>query len=820
MSTRPPPRPDPSAVALGHNPSKKLDNPRFFLYHSRAVTPRTAAHRGRVFYSYFLSFLLILLVPVIMSFVVFHRANTIIDEDTRRANTALMLQTRSYVDMILADIDQLTYLVAYNTQLQTLLYQRQPVTSDDYYTAFSLARDFTDFRDSSTSAIDFYVYFPDLEMVVSPDGYFTTHNFDISRRSTLQEPYGEWIRNLRAVDRVSFRPDRVALRPHGDHEIVEPSIEYVTPLPIGAPSARPRAWAVVQIKQQLLREPVHGTAWSDESVFLVYHRAHGFLSSSDASLSIDRLASLDVTPSGLARNDEIAIAGTRYIAFTERSALLNWNDAAYYTLLVPETLIGEEFALLRRLTVAAFVILTAVGLVVIYWLASARYKPIRSLLETLQPEADGSFTLRSDEFDMIRSSLEATLTEERLMRSELSESHDLFVQRYLRQLLKGTIAWTSDAEDKLERHGVAFSYPLLSLAVVEPYLSDRHGYPRFVDRLEALFKKVEEMEVTVVRDLDGAAGVLSAHPNEAHNDLMALLSRFKPIIEAETGIRCAVGVSTTHPHSDGLAILLREAHTALSYRLVKGDAHPIHVSEVLTSGRTYHYPLENETKLINAISTGSYEEASRMLRSIFEANFSEGQLSAEMARCLMFDLISTMIKALSSIPSMDTDGGFWSEVQPVSRLTRCRSLEELGREMDDILGRVCRVVRAGRSSHAEHVRDQILSFVEKHLHDRNLGPDMVADHLNKSSAYLARFFREETGVGLSTHIKRLRVAEAKALLETDALTIRDVAEDVGFSDSNALIRAFKCIEGLTPGEYRESFTSRANSTPNATNVRN
>lgn len=782
--------------------------------------PRTAAHRGRVFYSYFLSFLLILLVPVIMSFLVFQRANSIIEEDTRRANTALMLQTRSYVDMILADIEQLTYLVAYNSQLQNLLYQRLPVTSDDYYTAFSLARDFTDFRDSSTSAIDFYVFLPDIDMVVSPDGYFTTRTFDISRRSSLQEPYGEWLRRLRTVRRVTFRPDQVALRPRGDFDVVVPSIEYITPLPIGASAAQPRAWAVVKIRQNLLREPVHGTAWSDESVFLVYHRDHGILSSSRSGFSITDLEAVGVNPAMLARTDEITIEDTTYSTFTERSALPNWDDSTYYTLLVPKALIGGEFATLRRITVLAFVLLTVVGLVLIYWLATARYRPIRNLLATLQPEADGSFTLRSDEFQVIRTSLEATLTEERLMRSELSESRQLFVQRYLRQLLKGTVSWTSEAEDALRRHGVTFSHPCLSLALAEPYLTERHEYPVFVDRIESLLAPEGQMEITVVRDLDGAVGILAAHHSTANSDFAAMLGRLKPILEDGVGIRCAVGISASHERSEGLSVLLREARNALSYRLVQGDARPIHASDVLTSGRTYHYPIEDETKLINAISTGSYDDASGILGSIFSANFNEGQLSAEMARCLMFDLISTMIKALTSIPSMDTDGGFWSEVKPVSRLTRSRSLEELSTEMDDILKRVCNVVRAGRSSHAEILRKQILRFVEDHLHDRNLGPEMVADHLDKSSAYLARFFREETGIGLSTHIKRLRVAEAKSLLAHDDLTIRDVADRIGFVDSNALIRAFKSIEGLTPGEYRESLASLANSAPGATNVRN
>ena len=326
--------------------------------------------------------------------------------------------------------------------------------------------------------------------------------------------------------------------------------------------------------------------------------------------------------------------------------------------------------------------------------------------------------------------------------------------------------------------------------------------------------------MTIIRDLDGSVGVLASHQPQAHNQVMAALARFKPIVEEAPGVRCAVGVSAAHDRAEGLAVLLREAKLALSYRLVKGEALPIHVSEVLTSGRTYHYPIEDETKLINSISAGSYADASRILDSIVAANFKEGQLSVEMARCLMFDLISTMIKALNSIPSMDTDGGFWSETKPVNRLTACRSLEELRTEMDDILERVCRVVQAGRSSHAEIVHRQILDYVETHLHDRNLGPDMVADHLDKSSAYLARFFREESGIGLSTHIKQRRVAEAKKLLANPGLTIRHVAETVGFCDSNALIRAFKGIEGVTPGDFCESLAGRANSAPSATNVRN
>ena len=67
----------------------------------------------------------------------------------------------------------------------------------------------------------------------------------------------------------------------------------------------------------------------------------------------------------------------------------------------------------------------------------------------------------------------------------------------------------------------------------------------------------------------------------------------------------------------------------------------------------------------------------------------------------------------------------------------------------------------------------------------------VANHLQRNSAYIARFFREQFGIGISGYVKSLRIAKAKRLIETTELTVRDIADRIGFADSNALIRGFK-----------------------------
>ncbi|MFP4376833.1 MAG: hypothetical protein ACLFP4_07290 [Spirochaetales bacterium] len=71
-------------------------------------------HRSRVFYSYLLSFFLILLVPVVISFSVFHRAQSIVSEEVERANNALQTQVSKYLDLVMENSQQLNHLVVYN----------------------------------------------------------------------------------------------------------------------------------------------------------------------------------------------------------------------------------------------------------------------------------------------------------------------------------------------------------------------------------------------------------------------------------------------------------------------------------------------------------------------------------------------------------------------------------------------------------------------------------------------------------------------------------------------------------------------------------
>ena len=72
-----------------------------------------------------------------------------------------------------------------------------------------------------------------------------------------------------------------------------------------------------------------------------------------------------------------------------------------------------------------------------------------------------------------------------------------------------------------------------------------------------------------------------------------------------------------------------------------------------------------------------------------------------------------------------------------------------------------------------------------------------------STTYVSKVFKEEYGIGVVEYMNRLRIDGAKKLLETQDLTIREIAERVGFTSDIHFIRIFKKYENTTPGVYQK-----------------
>ncbi len=103
--------------------------------------------------------------------------------------------------------------------------------------------------------------------------------------------------------------------------------------------------------------------------------------------------------------------------------------------------------------------------------------------------------------------------------------------------------------------------------------------------------------------------------------------------------------------------------------------------------------------------------------------------------------------------------------------------------------------------------ERLIAYMNDNFGDRITLAD-AANMLHLSQAYLSKLFFKYTGFGFSEYLKTIRIEHAKKLLETTGESIKDIAAECGFDDSNYFSTVFKKKTGKAPLQYKKMTHSR------------
>lgn len=98
--------------------------------------------------------------------------------------------------------------------------------------------------------------------------------------------------------------------------------------------------------------------------------------------------------------------------------------------------------------------------------------------------------------------------------------------------------------------------------------------------------------------------------------------------------------------------------------------------------------------------------------------------------------------------------------------------------------------------------EEVKQYVEDNFSDANLSVTSIADSFGISQPLLSAQFKKYTGTSLSDYIHKQRIQVAHDLIETTKMNITEISESVGYSSIVTMYRAFRRIEGISPGQLR------------------
>jgi len=97
----------------------------------------------------------------------------------------------------------------------------------------------------------------------------------------------------------------------------------------------------------------------------------------------------------------------------------------------------------------------------------------------------------------------------------------------------------------------------------------------------------------------------------------------------------------------------------------------------------------------------------------------------------------------------------------------------------------------------------IISYIHQHIYNpADLKINHIAVHFNIAPKYFSAYFKRVYHISYSEYVNRYKASLIELRLQSRQFTLRQVAEEFGFTDESHLSRFFKKTHAESPGSYK------------------
>jgi two-component system, response regulator YesN len=482
-----------------------------------------------------------------------------------------------------------------------------------------------------------------------------------------------------------------------------------------------------------------------------------------------------------------------------RSSVTGWT----YLLEVPSSVYTSKFTVMRGLLIAGFLFYLLLEGCTVFIALRLNYAPLRRLLEMTGVRVAGFRA--ENEYEMLDRSLRKLKSQDEAMRAH-------FFQNLIsgRTLNRDSIMETAQSLNVHFSDGayvvvLAFYDPDSTYFAEHEFVTpgDWFDFHRTIENLAAgTFDGEGQLWETEYAEMSAFIINLTGSAGGREPRIRACLESVRCKLES-MGIITFLSCGDIHPLVVDIPRSFHEAMDTMEHRLLAPTNAPLLFSDVFSAPNkdfSYGYTFDSERILTNLLGNDDTEQAWNAVEQLLDG-LVEQKIDVETARCLLYDLIGTIIKTL--IVHNVTIGN--DDQVLVQSVMTFKNLPELRERLHSLITWAGNRIRAEREKRSESQAVHLIKEeIEQHYGDRNLNVATLALKAGMNPKYVSALYKSQQGESMLDTIHHTRILHAKELLAHGTAGISEIAVAVGYNGSNALIRAFKDYEGITPGQYKKA----------------
>ena len=765
--------------------------------------------------SWIKSYLLVLVILIIINMAAYFQTHKIIKDEINLMNEAMLQQMRQSIDTGLESIDTLAFQISNDTQYRRVAsWTDQDINQirfkPDYSYIVEAMKKLNEFKRVNPFVTGTYIYLRNSDTILSSLGFYDLNTFHHAFKDNAiyyeSMSFDDWYAYLNDVQTKKS----VAQYENNNWQYgSKSSIKIMQTLPLIA-RGQVDAVLVFVLDKDIFMNAINNTSQMHNGWTLI-------LDSENQTIFSTMPGEVDWSPDynrlqGKTGSVYDEIDGDKHVISYIDSAVYDWK----YITVLPNDMYQEKVSHAAKIMTMGILISVAIGLLLAFYFSGKNYYPVDELVKMVQTRFGKERQKKLNEYHLIKEAVNTAMDENVLIKNRLSQQNTILKKGFLQKLVKGRYENKAFIESAFETYELNFStgYFGIILFYITDFSklfqdADDTPYEEKQDFVQFIVTNVVEELASqnntgYMLEIDGMMTCLINFREEnlktAKQEMLRIAEEAQDFFCKNFDIHFKISISGVSKSPFGIPEAYKEVLDVMEYKTVMENNEVMFYEDIGESRYRYQYSIEEEYQLINCIRAGEVEAAKKIVDTVFDNVLTENA-SVDIVKCLVFDLSSTILKAMNTIDTGESSQLLMKMGYPAGILT-LEKISEMREYTHQVLDEICAYIAQNKGNKREDQIDAIIAFIEENYTDTDFSVAMVAEKFNITSSYLTRLFKEHSGKGVLEYINRCRIERAKRLLKESEMSIKEISVKSGYYNINAFNRMFKKLEGITPSAFR------------------
>lgn len=455
---------------------------------------------------------------------------------------------------------------------------------------------------------------------------------------------------------------------------------------------------------------------------------------------------------GESSNDSITFSSTAAVAYMGM-------PFSFTCSISPADLHGESAMLFQNFAILLFIIAIC-GCIVIWIISVFCYKPIRQIFEASMGQKCSSVDPTLLDFVQLSSYLLHVGEETEVLRQNLDSNQELIKYALLAKTYKGKL---HPAEEDLLKMfssvGITLPFPYITVGIFyEPCNAD---------------------------DMILSTNACHHYLIELDGKNVILFNHVDPHLSASLFMQALpLALSDTHTSCIQIAAAYMQALSAVGQRPACSHAPILYSASLETEHHEGVFLVDSDQTIMMLLQDSRWDKALREFEAIVHRSLKQQLTETEMLRLLKnIDLLLQRYGA-SKFVLPDTVSS--EEAIGIIRAELERKIQQMADPTADA---------------SADLAAQALRYITDHLCNPDLSLLNVAEALHVSDSLLSKTIKVKLHMGYLDLVNSRRIDLAKQIMVQESVSIKEVAERVGYSNDITFRRLFKKFGGMLPSQY-------------------